>query len=38
MIGGPGHRVQIDEIKFSKRKYEMGRFLRSPWIVGMIDA
>lgn len=36
-IGGVGHRVQIDESKFSKRKHEVGRVVRSPWIVGGID-
>jgi hypothetical protein len=36
-IGGVNHRVQIDESKFSKRKHEVGRVVRSPWIVGGID-
>lgn len=36
-IGGPGHWVQLDESKFSKRKFEVGRAVRSPWIVGGID-
>ncbi|KCZ78263.1 hypothetical protein H311_00709, partial [Anncaliia algerae PRA109] len=36
-IGGIGHIVQIDESKFSKRKYNVGRTVRSPWIVGGID-
>lgn len=36
-IGGRNHRVQIDESKFSKRKYNVGREVRSPWIVGGID-
>lgn len=36
-IGGPGHVIQIDESKFSKRKFEIGRIVRSPWVVGMID-
>lgn len=36
-IGGPGHVIQIDESKFSKRKFGVGRIVRSPWIVGMID-
>jgi hypothetical protein len=37
MIGGLGHFVQIDESKFSKRKFHVGRILRSPWIVFGID-
>lgn len=36
-IGGQNHRVQIDESKFSKRKYEVGRVVNSPWVVGGID-
>jgi transposase-like protein len=37
MIGGLGHFVQIDESKFSKRKFQVGRVVKSPWIVGGID-
>ncbi|KCZ81970.1 hypothetical protein H312_00613, partial [Anncaliia algerae PRA339] len=36
-IGGIGHVVEIDESKFSKRKYNIGRNIRSPWVVGGID-
>ncbi|KCZ82132.1 hypothetical protein H312_00409, partial [Anncaliia algerae PRA339] len=36
-IGGPGHVIEIDESKFSKRKYNVGRIPRSPWVVGGID-
>lgn len=36
-IGGYGHVVQIDESKFSKRKYNVGRIERSPWVIGGID-
>jgi transposase-like protein len=36
-IGGRGIVVQIDESKFSKRKYHVGRLVRSVWVVGGID-
>ncbi|KCZ76138.1 hypothetical protein H311_02870, partial [Anncaliia algerae PRA109] len=36
-IGGPGHLIEIDESKFSKRKYQVGRIVQSPWVVGAID-
>jgi hypothetical protein len=36
-IGGVGRLVQIDESKFSKRKFEVERVVRSPWILGFID-
>jgi DNA-directed RNA polymerase subunit M/transcription elongation factor TFIIS len=36
-IGGIGHIVEIDESKFSKRKYNVGRAVRSPWVIGGID-
>ncbi|KCZ80787.1 hypothetical protein H312_01794 [Anncaliia algerae PRA339] len=36
-IGGFGHIVEIDESKFSKCKYNVGRLVRSPWIVEGID-
>jgi hypothetical protein len=37
MIGGVGHVVKLDESKFSKIKFQVGRVVRSPWIVGGID-
>jgi hypothetical protein len=37
MIAGLGHLVQIDEIKFSKRKFQVGRIVRRICIVGKID-
>ncbi|KCZ79038.1 hypothetical protein H312_03577, partial [Anncaliia algerae PRA339] len=36
-IGGFGHVVEIDESKFIKLKYNVGRLVRSPWIVRGID-
>ncbi|KCZ79951.1 hypothetical protein H312_02639, partial [Anncaliia algerae PRA339] len=36
-IGGIGHVVEVDEAKFSKRKYEIGRIVRSAWVVGGVD-
>ncbi|MGL5707973.1 MAG: transposase [Aeromonas sp.] len=37
MIGGEGHIVEIDECKFSKRKFHVGREFKSAWVVGGID-
>lgn len=36
-IGGVGHIVEVDEAKFSKRKFNVGRVVRSPWVIGGID-
>ena len=36
-IGGPGTIVEVDEAKFSKRKFNMGRVVRSPWVIGGVD-
>jgi transposase-like protein len=36
-IGGSGVVVEIDESKFSKRKYNCGRSLREGWVFGGIE-
>ncbi|KCZ76076.1 hypothetical protein H311_02933 [Anncaliia algerae PRA109] len=28
------HIIEIDESKFSKKKYQVGRIINSPWVVG----
>ena len=37
VIGGDGHIVEVDESKFSLRKYNRGRDLRSGWVFGGFD-
>ena len=37
MIGGPGIVVEIDESKFTKRKYNVGRSMRDGWVFGGIE-
>lgn len=36
-IGGPGKIVEIDEMKFGRRKYERGRVVEGKWIFGVIQ-
>ncbi|XP_069968835.1 uncharacterized protein [Bactrocera oleae] len=36
-IGGPGKKVQIDESKFGKRKYNKGRRVEGYWVLGMVE-
>ncbi|XP_050335019.1 uncharacterized protein LOC126762349 [Bactrocera neohumeralis] len=36
-IGGPGKKVQIDESKFGKRKFNKGRSVEGHWVLGMIE-
>ncbi|KCZ79677.1 hypothetical protein H312_02939 [Anncaliia algerae PRA339] len=36
-IGGIRYVVEVDESKFSKRNYNIGRNVRSPLVVGGID-
>ncbi|KCZ77696.1 hypothetical protein H311_01287 [Anncaliia algerae PRA109] len=36
-IEGIGHMVEIDESKFSKRKYNIDRNIRSPRVVGGLN-
>jgi len=34
VLGGPGVVVEIDEVKFGKRKYNWGRWLDGQWVFG----
>ncbi len=36
-IGGQGSVVEVDEMKFGKRKFNVGRIVEGSWLVGMID-
>lgn len=36
-LGGPDKIVEIDEMKFGKRKYERGRIVEGTWIFGAIQ-
>ncbi|KCZ80224.1 hypothetical protein H312_02374 [Anncaliia algerae PRA339] len=36
-IGGVGCTIEVDESKFSKRKFNVGRVVRSPWVIGGVD-
>ena len=37
IIGGPGTVVEIDELKFGKRKYNRGRAINGQWVFGGIE-
>jgi hypothetical protein len=36
-IRGQGSVVEVDEMKFGKRKYNVGRIVEGSWLVGIID-
>lgn len=36
-LGGPGHVVEIDEMKIGRRKYNVGRVVEGNWVLGLID-
>ena len=36
-IGGPGHIIEVDEMKIGRRKYNQGRIVEGVWLLGMID-
>ena len=36
-IGGPGHVIEVDEMKLGRRKYERGRVVEGSWILVMVD-
>ena len=37
VIGAPGHVIEVDESKFSKKKYNRGRDLKKGWVFGGFD-
>jgi hypothetical protein len=36
-IGGPGKHIEIDESKFGKRKYHLGKRIYGVWVFGDIE-
>ncbi|RWS01208.1 putative transposase-like protein, partial [Dinothrombium tinctorium] len=36
-VGGPGKIVEIDEVKFGKRKYHRGKYVEGSWVFGGIE-
>ena len=36
-IGGPGHVIQVDEMKLGRRKFNKGRLVEGNWLLGLID-
>ena len=37
MIGGPGKKVEIDESKFGRRKYNKGHKVEGQWVFGGVE-